>query len=101
MNPAHRTWDPQSDHRKTNDCAQLRGSRCRCFSQPQRALAIDGGKLGLGVAKDEALTYLRAERNRLLGLSHKEAIEELIRTAGLDSRIAQVERIEHGDLLGD
>ena len=55
----------------------------------------------LDVAKDEALTYLRAERNRLLGLSHKQALEELIRAAGLDSRIAQVERIEHGNLLGD
>lgn len=55
----------------------------------------------LGVVKDEALTYLRAERNRLLGLSHKQALEELIRAAGLDSRIAQVERIEHGHLLGD
>ena len=55
----------------------------------------------LGTAKDEALTYLRAERNRLLGLSHKQALEELIRAVGLDSRIAQVERIEHGNLLGD
>lgn len=57
--------------------------------------------VALGVAKSEALTYLRAERNRLLGLSHKEALEELIRAAGLNSRIAQVERIEHGNLLGD
>ena len=55
----------------------------------------------LGMAKEESLTYLRAERNRLLGLSHKQALEELIRFAGLDSRIAQVERVEHGDLLGD
>ena len=55
----------------------------------------------LDLAKDEALTYLRAERNRLLGLSHEEAIKELIRAAGLDSRIAQVERIEHGNLLED
>jgi type II restriction enzyme len=55
----------------------------------------------LDVVKDEALMYLRAERNRLLGLSHKEALEELIRSAGLDSRIAQVERVEHGNLLGD
>lgn len=54
----------------------------------------------LDVAKDEALTYLRAERNRLIGLSHKQALEGLIRAAGLDSRIAQVERIEHGNLLG-
>lgn len=55
----------------------------------------------LKMAKDEALAYLRTERNRLLGLSHEQALEELIRAAGLDSRFAQVERIEHGNLLGD
>ena len=55
----------------------------------------------LKVAKDEALIYLRAERDRLLGLSHKRALEELIRAAGLDSRITQVEHIEHGNLLGE
>lgn len=54
----------------------------------------------LGVVKDESLRYLRSERNRLLGLSHQEALDELIRLAGIDSRIAQVQRIEHGDLLG-
>ena len=60
-----------------------------------------GSLEALGVAKDESLTYLRTARDRLLGLSHKQALEELIRFAGLDSRIAQVERIEHGNLLGD
>lgn len=55
----------------------------------------------LGVAKEESLTYLLAERNRLLGLSHKQALEELIRLAGLDSRITQVERVDHGKLLGE
>lgn len=54
----------------------------------------------LDIAKKESLRHLRAERNRLLGLSHQEALEELIRLAGVDSRIAQVERIEHGELLG-
>ena len=54
----------------------------------------------LGVVKDESLRYLRSERNRLLGLSHQEALDELIRLAGLDSRIAKVERLEHGELLG-
>ncbi|MBI3248202.1 MAG: HindIII family type II restriction endonuclease [Deltaproteobacteria bacterium] len=54
----------------------------------------------LALVKDEALLYLRSERNRLLGLSHKEALDELIRSSGLDSRIVQVERIEHGGLLG-
>lgn len=54
----------------------------------------------LAVVKDESLRYLRSERNRLLGLSHQEALDELIRLAGIDSRIAQVQRVEHGDLLG-
>ena len=54
----------------------------------------------LDVVKQESLCYLRAERNRLLGLSHQEALDELIRSAGLDSHIAQVERVEHGELLG-
>lgn len=55
----------------------------------------------LTLAKDEALTYLRLERNRLLGLTHQQALDELILAIGLDSRIAQVERIAHGNLLGD
>lgn len=54
----------------------------------------------LEIAKDEALTYLRTERDRLLGLSHKQALDELIRAMGLESRIKQVESVEHGDLLG-
>lgn len=52
------------------------------------------------LVKEESLIYLRSERNRLLGLSHQEALQELIRLAGLDSRIPKVERIEHGELLG-
>jgi hypothetical protein len=54
----------------------------------------------LQTVKDEALRYLRAERNRLLGLTHQEALNELILSAGLDSRIAQVEGVEQGGLLG-
>lgn len=54
---------------------------------------------GMAVVKNEALVYLRAERNRLLGLSHKEALAELLLSSGLDSRIAQIEKLQHGDLL--
>ena len=54
----------------------------------------------LDAAKNEALRYLRIERDRLLGLSHQQALDELLRLAGLDFRIAKVERIEHGSLLG-
>jgi hypothetical protein len=54
----------------------------------------------LAAAKSESLHYLRLERDRLLGLSHQQALEELIRMAGLDARIQHVERVEHGTLLG-
>jgi hypothetical protein len=54
----------------------------------------------VAVAKTESLEYLRGERDRLLGLSHQDALSELLRLSGLDSRIAKVSRIEHGDLLG-
>lgn len=55
----------------------------------------------LNEAKKESLRYLRAERNRLLGLSHQQALDELIRLTGFDSRIEKVRKIEHGPLLGD
>ena len=54
----------------------------------------------LAVVKRESLRYLQSERNRLLGLSHQEAIQALIRAARIDSRAEQVRNIEHGGLLG-
>lgn len=55
---------------------------------------------GLTVVKEEALRYLWAERDRLLSLSHQEALEELLRLAGLDARIGTIEDLQHGTLLG-
>jgi len=55
---------------------------------------------GLALVKEESLKYLRSERNRLLGLSHQEALDELLKSTGLTSRIRQVEQVEHGNLLG-
>ena len=54
----------------------------------------------LAVVKEESVRYLTAERDRLLGLSHQEALNELVRMAGFNSRIQKVERIQHGPLLG-
>ncbi len=51
------------------------------------------------IVKAESLTYLRAERNRILALSHEEALQELVRRSGLDARIKTVEGISHGPLL--
>ena len=56
---------------------------------------------GLALVKEESLTYLRAERNRLLALSHRQALAELIRLAGVDSRIAKVQRVTLGNLLAE
>lgn len=53
----------------------------------------------LAMLKEEALGYLNSERFRILALSHQEAINELVRRAGLDSRITQVTGVEHGTLL--
>ena len=55
----------------------------------------------LGMAKRESIQHLTAERDRLLGLSYKEALRELVKLSGFDSRIQQVERIQHGPLLGE
>jgi len=53
----------------------------------------------LAIVKQEAVRHLVAERNRLLQLSHREALEKLIQMAGVDSRIQQVEHVQHGQLL--
>ena len=53
----------------------------------------------LAIVKTESLRHLAAERDRFLQLSHQEALEQLIRRAGLDSRIEQVEHVNHGPLL--
>lgn len=54
---------------------------------------------GLVLAKEEALNYLQSERHRLLGLSHQEALDTLLRSIGLDARILQIEHLQHGGLL--
>ena len=55
----------------------------------------------LAVTKRESLRHLTAERDKLLELSHKEALHELVRMSGFNSRIQQVKRIQHGPLLGE
>ena len=54
----------------------------------------------LTVVKKESIQYLTEERDRLLSLSHQEALNELIRTTGFNSRIQKVESVQHGALLG-
>ena len=53
----------------------------------------------LAFAKEESLQPLNLERDRLLRLTHQEALNELVKFAGLHSRTQHVERIQHGQLL--
>lgn len=53
----------------------------------------------LAIVKEESVRYLTVERDRLLSLSHQEALNELVQMAGFNSRIQKVERIQHGPLL--
>lgn len=47
----------------------------------------------------EALTYLAEERKRLMSLSHQEALDELVRSSGVEARILTIAALTHGPLL--
>ena len=53
----------------------------------------------LDTLKQESLRYLQSEHDRLLALSHQEALEALIRSSRIEARATQVRSIEHGELL--
>lgn len=57
--------------------------------------------VALQILKEEALATLQTERDRLQRLSHRAAITELLKSAGIDSRIGTIGRVEHGNLLGE
>lgn len=54
---------------------------------------------GLSIAKRESILYLTSERDRILSLSRRDAVEELVRLVGVNSRIQRVENIDIGNLL--
>jgi HindIII restriction endonuclease len=47
----------------------------------------------------EALTFLAHERKRLMSLSHQEALDELLRSSGVDARMKTIAELTHGKLL--
>lgn len=53
----------------------------------------------LTILKQEAVRHLTEERNRLMALSHQEALAELLQRTGVSTRLAQVMRVAPGDLL--
>jgi len=45
------------------------------------------------VAKEEALTYLAAERERIAKMTRDEAIQELIREQNIDNKISKINSV--------
>jgi hypothetical protein len=53
----------------------------------------------LAVSKEEALAFIASERERILRLSHQEAIEQLVAIHKLDKRMNQIEKVVDTELL--
>ena len=53
----------------------------------------------IAIAKEEALTFLAKEREKILKMSHKEAIKELIKVNKIDSRIKTINSISDNGLF--
>lgn len=54
----------------------------------------------IAAAKEEALVYLAGERDKIMRMSHKEALTELIKVHKLDSRIKVINSVSDNHLLG-
>ena len=53
----------------------------------------------IAVAKEEALTFLAKEREKILKMSHKEALQELIKVHKIDSKIKTINSISDNGLF--
>ena len=53
----------------------------------------------ISVAKEEALTFLAQEREKIMRMSHKEALKELIKVHKIDSRIKTINSISDNGLF--
>ena len=53
----------------------------------------------IAIAKEEALTFLAKEREKILKMSHKEALQELIKVHKIDSRIKTINSISDNGLF--
>ena len=51
-------------------------------------------------AKEEALTYLASERERIMRMSHEEALLALVKVHRIESRIAVIKAIADGGIFG-
>lgn len=53
----------------------------------------------LAAAKNEALTFLAEERERIMRMSHADALNELIRVHNLENRIRTIQAVTDNGLF--
>lgn len=53
----------------------------------------------ISIAKEEALTFLAQEREKIMRMNHKEALEELIKVHKIENRFRKVKAIEDNGLF--
>ncbi len=54
---------------------------------------------GIKISKDIALGYLAKEREKIIKLSHEEAIKHLLDMHKIDSRVAQIKGVRENTLM--
>jgi len=53
----------------------------------------------ISIAKEEALTFLAREREKIMRMSHKEALEELVKVHKIENRIKTINKISDNGLF--
>jgi len=53
----------------------------------------------IAIAKEEALTFLAQEREKIMRMSHKEALEELVKVHKIENKIKTINRISDNGLF--
>lgn len=53
----------------------------------------------LEILKRESISHIVAERDKVLAMSHEEALAELVRVKRFDMRMDYIRRVRHGTLL--
>ena len=54
----------------------------------------------IAIAKNEALTFLAQEREKIMRMSHKEALKELIKVHKIESRIRVISGMSDNGIFG-
>lgn len=59
----------------------------------------EAARQSISIAKEEALTFLAQEREKIMRMSHEEALKELIKVHKLESRVKKVSSISDNGLF--